>query len=94
MILTADQVTLGRLFLALVLFFGAIVLTGVPDAVSIAPPLPKVKVTETTKAGEIRHYDGQLLTHSEGHWYVFDDDEKVLHMIPDGNAEIVCVQGK
>ena len=94
LILTADQVSWQTLFLALVFFFGSIALAGVPDAVSIDPPLPKVKVTETTKAGKEKTYEGKLLTHAEAHWYIFDDEEKVLHMIPDSKADVVCVQAK
>jgi hypothetical protein len=81
----------------LVFFFGAIALAGVPDAVSIEPPLPKVKVTETTKRGEVNKYEGKLLAHSESHWYVFEEvegEEHVLHMIPDDNAEVVCFEAK
>jgi hypothetical protein len=97
LILTADQVSWGTLFLTLVFFFGAIALAGVPDAVSIEPPLPKVTVTETTKGGEVKNYEGKLLAHSESHWYVFEETEgkeHVLHMIPDDNAEVICVQAK
>jgi hypothetical protein len=94
LILGADQVSWETLLLALVFFFGAVALAGVPDAVSIDPPLPKVKVAETTKTGEEKQYEGKLLTHAEAHWYVFDDDEKVLHMIPDDKADVVCVQAK
>jgi hypothetical protein len=95
-ILTADPVNWQTLLLALVFFFGAIVIGGVPDAVSIDPPLPKVTVTQMTKTGE-KHYEGKLLTHSDGHWYVFEktgDQEHVLHMIPDDKAEVACLQAK
>jgi hypothetical protein len=96
LILTASDVK-GTLFLALVFFFGAIALASVPDAVSIEPPLPKVRVTETTNGGEVKNYEGRLVGHSEYHWYIFEegeDKEHVLHMIPDGNAEVICVQAK
>jgi hypothetical protein len=96
LILTADKMSWGTLFLALVFFSGAIALAGVPDAVSIEPPLPKVKITETTKGGEVNNYEGKLLSHYESHWYVFEEGEgeHILHMIPDDNAEVSCVQAK
>lgn len=90
LILTAEQVGWETIFLALVFFFGAIALSSVPDAVSIDPPLPKVNVI-TTKAGESEEYEGRLLTHSEGHWYIFDEKKKFLRMVPDDNVEVVCI---
>ena len=95
-ILTADPVNWQTLLLALGVFFGAIVIGGIPDAVSIDPPLPRVTVTQITKTGE-KHYEGKLVAHFEGHWYVFqdsEDQENVLHMIPDDKAEVACLQAK
>lgn len=92
LILTTEQVGWETVFLALVFFFGGIALSSVPDAVSIEPPLPKVNVIRTTKAGESIEYKGRLLTHSEGHWYIFHEEEKFLRMVPDDNVEVVCIE--
>lgn len=91
--LTVDQMSWTTILLALAVFFGSIALSGVPDAISITPPLPGVNVKEKDKEGEVkREYQGMLLTHSENHWYVFDTESNILHMIPDESADVVSVQ--
>jgi hypothetical protein len=92
LILTSEQVGLGTIFLALTFFFGGIALSSVPDAVSIAPPLPKVKVIRTTGQGKAQETEGRLLSHSEEHWYIFHEEDKSLRMVPDENVEVVCVE--
>jgi hypothetical protein len=91
--LAADQMSWKTVIVVSAVFFGSIALSSVPDAISIKPPLPAVKITEKDKDGTVKEtYEGMLLSHSENHWYVFEAKKNILHMIPDESADVVSLE--
>jgi hypothetical protein len=54
---------------------------------SIKPPMPKVKITRDDTNGS-KEVTGYLLAHSEGLWYIFDDEYTALQTIRDDKARI------
>jgi hypothetical protein len=75
------------LFVALVFVIVINFVANVLAVVSIKPPMPKVKVSREG-TDESKPIKGYLLAHSEGLWYIFDEECTVLQTIRDDTAVI------
>jgi hypothetical protein len=61
------------------------------------PPLPKVEVskvpqTQSVRSGEQSAFQGKrlaLLAHTEGYWYLIDEDENHLLVVPDQDDQFI-----
>jgi hypothetical protein len=86
-ILVSEGWNWEAIFEALVVIIVINFVANVLVVISIKPPMPKVEVTrdgeDTSKP--IRGY---LLAHSEGLWYIFDDEYKALQTIRDDKAVV------
>jgi len=64
------------------------------------PPLPKVEVNEVAQAqspqpGQEPAFEGKtlaLLAHAEGYWYLIDEDEGALLVVPDQTDKFIRLQ--
>jgi len=75
------------LFEALVVVIVINFVANVLVVISIKPPMPKVEVFRDG-ADESKPIRGYLLAHSEGLWYIFDDEYKALQTIRDDKAVV------
>jgi hypothetical protein len=86
-ILVSEGWNWEALFVALVVIIVINFVANVLVVTSVKPPMPKVEVTRDGEdtSEPIRGY---LLAHSEGLWYIFDDEYKALQTIRDDKAVV------
>ena len=73
-------------------FFGGFIV-GVPAAIAVDPPLPRVRITGqpgTNIEGVSNPINGHLVTHSDGFWYFFDENDELLS-IPDDKVLVARI---
>jgi len=84
------NIDVGVFLQALLIVFAINALAGAPEAVSIEPPFPAANVEIKKNENETSSITGKLLAHSEGHWYLFDDQSQNFVAVPDERADVVC----
>ena len=71
---------------ALMVIIVVIFLANVLAVLSIKPPMPRVETTPDDTDKE--KITGYLLAHSEGLWYIFDEEYTILQTIRDDKVKV------
>jgi hypothetical protein len=88
---TTSWLTENRFDTGIMLLFVGNFLLGIPAAVAAKPPLPRVRITKRSEVAPLQLPDpleGLLVTHSDGFWHLFDENNELLS-VPDDKVLVV-----